>query len=88
MDMTAIIYDLGKYKGKEKVYKKRKVFGYKDFSNNKQYFYTRPGIITKYILKTWNKPVIIVKAKDEKKVNYILNKNGIKHKNIKINMKL
>lgn len=88
MDVIAITYDLGKYKGKKKVYKRREVFGYKDFSNNKQYLYKRPGKITGYILKAWNKPVILVKVKDEKKVNDILNRNGIKHKNIKISIEL
>ena len=87
MEVTAIIYDLVNYNRKEKVHKKRKVFGYKDFSNNKQYSYNRQGAITKYILKVWNKPVILVKTEDEEKVNRILNKNGINHENIKINMK-
>ncbi len=84
MDATAVIYSIENTKGKEKTYLIRKVFGYKDFSNNGRYKYERPGILTPHILQKWGKSVIIIKRHSEKIVDTILEQHKIKNKKVRI----
>ena len=86
MDATAIIYQIKNKKGKAKTYLIRKVFGYKDFSNNGNYYYNRLGLLSSYVIQKWGKSVIIINRKDEKKVATTLNKNGIAFKMVRIRL--
>ena len=86
MDATVIVYSLKNRKGLDKTHLIRKVFGYKDYSNRKQYTYDRDGLLSKYIIQKCGKSVIIIHRKKERIVAKILNEHKIKYKKIRIKL--
>lgn len=77
MKAVAIIYDLKNFKGKEKTYLIRKIYGYQDTSNHSRYKYQRKGKLTPYIKEKWGKNVIIINKKNLAKTKKILNTHKI-----------
>ena len=77
MKATAIIYDLKNFKGKEKTYLIREVYGYQDTSNHGKYKYHRQGKLTPYIKEKWGKNVIIINKKNLTKTKKILDTHNI-----------
>lgn len=77
MKAVAIIYNLKNFKGKEKTYLIRKIYGYQDTSNHSRYKYQRKGKLTPYIKEKWGKNVIIINKKNLAKTKKILNTHKI-----------
>ena len=75
---SIILYDLKNKKTKEKTDITRKLFGFKDKSNNGNYTYEREGLLKNIKHEKWNKAVILINSEDEAKVSKILRKFGLK----------
>ena len=75
---SIILYDLKNKKTKEKTDITRKLFGFKDKSNNGNYTYEREGRLKNIKHEKWNKAVILINSEDEAKVSKILRKFGLK----------
>ena len=88
MKATAIIYDLKNFKGKEKTYLIRKVYGYQDTSNHSKYKYQRKGELTPYIKEKWGKNVIIINKKNLTKTKKILDTHKIPFQTRDIELKI
>ena len=74
---SLILYDLKNKKPNEKVDITRKLFGFKDESNNGNYSYERAGLLKNIKHEKWNKAVILINSMDEEKVVKILRKFGL-----------
>lgn len=74
---SIILYDLKNKKPQEKVDITRKIFGFKDKSNNGNYIYERKGLLENIDHEKWNKAVILINSEDENKVLKILKKFGL-----------
>lgn len=75
---SIILYDLKNKKPKEKTDITRKLFGFKDESNNGNYAYERKGLLKNIKHEKWNKAAILINSEDEAKVSRILRKFGLK----------
>ncbi|MEK6903568.1 MAG: hypothetical protein AABW64_02905 [Nanoarchaeota archaeon] len=75
---SIILYDLKSKKTKEKTDITRKLFGFKDESNNGNYTYEREGLLKNIKHQKWNKVAILINSEDEAKVSKILRKFGLK----------
>lgn len=75
---SVILYDLKNKKPKEKTDITRKLFGFKDKSNNGNYTYKREGLLENIKYEKWNKAAILINSEDELKVLKILRKFGLK----------
>ena len=75
---SIILYDLKNKKPKEKVDITRKLFGFKDKSNNGNYTYKRKGLLNNIKHEKWKKATILINSKDETKVLKILKKFGLR----------
>ena len=75
---SIILYDLKSKKTKEKTDITRKLFGFKDESNNGNYTYEREGLLKNIKHQKCNKVAILINSEDEAKVSKILRKFGLK----------
>lgn len=75
---SVILYDLKNKEPKEKTDITRKLFGFKDKSNNGNYVYKREGLLEGIKHEKWNKAAILINSEDEAKVSGILRKFGLK----------
>jgi len=71
---SIILYVLKNKNPKDKVDITRKLFGFKDKSNNGNYAYEREGLLKNIKREKWNKAAIYIDSKDETKVLKILRK--------------
>jgi hypothetical protein len=71
---SVILYDLKNKNSKEKTEITRKLFGFKDKSNNGNYTYERAGLLKNIKHQKWNKAAIFINSEDEAKVLKILRK--------------
>jgi len=87
MKAKLICYTLGKISSTKRNKFKRKLLGYRDYSNKGCYNYVRKGMLSKISHLRPIRSVIIVKCGDESKIRRFLDEYGAKYFVFDVNIK-
>lgn len=87
MKAKLISYDLSKVNQVGKVFVKRQLFGYTDYSNNAQYTYKRKGILSEIPYVKVARAVIIVRNKDAVAVEKVIKSVKGKYQTFSVEVK-